>query len=349
MATNQTGVNLAGAELEIIDSEGNRIEKWISDGTVHILEGKLIAGGTYTLRELAAPPGYRIAEPVSFTVSEDGGDDIVIMEDEPTRLMIEKVGCEADGKTETGRLAGALIRIEDKKGREVYRFLTREDGAHEITGILKAGETYTAVEEEPPYGYEYAKPVTFTIPEEDEVVWIKLIDRKKAEPSHEREDGKTFPEIAVRKYDGVTLKGVAGAEFAVYRSDGSFLLSVSTGEDGRAEIKIHEPGMYTLVETKAPPGYRPSEEEYPFTVTGNENGRKELSVANYPVPETAGVITVHYDRRLEGDGNIFLKRRRLFPLPMAGDGPAGAGDLILGLILFGAAAMLWVRRRKRKK
>lgn len=345
----QAGINLAGAELEIIDSEGKRIETWISDGTVHVLEGKLIAGETYTLRELAAPPGYRIAEPVSFTVSEDGREDTVIMEDEPTRLMVEKIGCEADGKTETGRLAGALIRIEDKRGREVYRFLTREDGAHEITGILRAGETYTAVEEEPPYGYEYAEPVTFSIPEEDEVVWVKLIDRKKAEPPHERDNKKTFPGIAVRKYDGVTLKGLAGAVFAVYRSDGSFLLQVHTGEDGRAEIKIHEPGTYTLVETKAPPGYKPSEEEYPFTVTGNESGRKELSVANYPVQETAGLITVHYDRKLKGDGNIFLKRRRLFPLPMTGDGPAGAGELALVLILLGGTAMLWMRRRQWKK
>lgn len=346
---NQPGINLAGAELEIIDSEGNRVEKWITDGTVHILEGKLIAGESYTLRELSAPPGYRIAEPVSFTVPEDGSAGIVIMEDEPTRLVVEKIGCEADGKTETGRLAGALIRIEDKKGREVYRFLTREDAAHEITGILKSGETYTAIEEEPPYGYEYAEPVTFTVQEEDEVVWIKLIDRKKAEPPHDKENGKTFPETVLRKYDGITLKGLAGAVFAVYRNDGSFLLSVCTGEDGRAEIKIDEPGTYTLVETKAPPGYSPSEEEYSFTVTGHEKGRKELSVANYPVTETAGVITVHYDRNLKGDGNIFLKRRRLLPLPIAGDGSGGAGDLILGIILLGAVVTLWIRRRKKNR
>lgn len=177
----ETKEGLSGAELEITDESGIRIEKWVSDGTAHVLKGKLEAGKTYILREITAPAGYRTAEPVTFTVSEDGSMDQVVMMDVPTSVLIEKIGLEADGTTETGFLGGALIRIEDRRGREVYRFLSRDDAAHEVTGILKEGETYTAIEEEAPYGYERAEPVKFTVSAGEEKITVRMKDRKKPE------------------------------------------------------------------------------------------------------------------------------------------------------------------------
>ena len=58
----------------------------MSDGTAHVLKGKLEAGKTYILREITAPAGYRTAEPVTFTVSEDGSMDQVVMMDVPTSV-----------------------------------------------------------------------------------------------------------------------------------------------------------------------------------------------------------------------------------------------------------------------
>lgn len=344
----ETEAGLAGAVLEITDEEDNRIDKWTSDGKPHLIEGRLIAGKTYTLRELSAPPGYRKAEPVQFTVSDDGSDDIVVMEDMPTRIYIEKIGCEADKITETGKLKGALIRIEDQSGKEVYRFLTDKDSNHEVTGVLQEGETYRAVEEEAPYGYEKAEPVIFTVPEDGEIITVRMVDIKKEDYPPDNNGKDKTPEILIHKYDGVTLCALEGAEFAIYRSDGSFLTTVRTGKDGRAALQIHEPGTYTAVETKAPPGYQPSLVEYSFTIKANDAGRDEISVPNYP-EVTEGLITVYYDRNMAGRGNIFLEAGKLLGLPKAGDSGGVAGRLILFVIFLVGIGILWLRKRKRNQ
>ncbi len=76
-----TGAELAGATLQVIDENGEVVEEWISTNEPHMIEGKLIAGMTYTLREITAPDGYEIAEDVQFTVAEDGTVTEVVMKD----------------------------------------------------------------------------------------------------------------------------------------------------------------------------------------------------------------------------------------------------------------------------
>ena len=77
-----TDKELPGATLQIIDENGNVIEEWISSNEAHFIEGKLIAGKEYTLRETIAPEGYEIANEIRFTVNADGSVTEVIMYDE---------------------------------------------------------------------------------------------------------------------------------------------------------------------------------------------------------------------------------------------------------------------------
>lgn len=56
-----TGKELPGATLQIIDENGNVVEEWVSTNEPHMIEGKLIAGKEYTLKEIIAPEGYEIA------------------------------------------------------------------------------------------------------------------------------------------------------------------------------------------------------------------------------------------------------------------------------------------------
>ena len=79
-----TGEELPGATLQIIDENGNVIEEWISSNKARFIEGKLIAGKEYTLRETIAPEGYEIANEIRFTVNADGSVTEVIMYDERT-------------------------------------------------------------------------------------------------------------------------------------------------------------------------------------------------------------------------------------------------------------------------
>ena len=79
-----TGEELPGATLQIIDEDGNVVEEWVSTDEAHFIEGKLITGKEYTLRETIAPDGYEIANEIKFTVNADGSVTEVVMYDELT-------------------------------------------------------------------------------------------------------------------------------------------------------------------------------------------------------------------------------------------------------------------------
>ena len=61
----EEGNHLAGAKLQIIDSSGQIVDEWESNGTVHETQ---LPNGTYTLHEVEAPEGYVKAEDKTFTI-----------------------------------------------------------------------------------------------------------------------------------------------------------------------------------------------------------------------------------------------------------------------------------------
>ncbi len=67
-----SGEELEGATIQILDSEGNVVDAWVSSDEVHTTEG-LKTGEEYTLREMVAPEGYTIATETTFTIDETGG------------------------------------------------------------------------------------------------------------------------------------------------------------------------------------------------------------------------------------------------------------------------------------
>ncbi len=65
--TKTDGVSmLAGADLQLLDAEGNAVAVWTSTGEAYTIERLPI--GTYTLRETKAPSGYRKAEDMILEV-----------------------------------------------------------------------------------------------------------------------------------------------------------------------------------------------------------------------------------------------------------------------------------------
>ena len=130
-----TGEELPGATLQIIDENGNVVEEWVSTNEPHMIEGKLIAGKEYTLKEIIAPEGYEIANEIKFTVNDDGTVTEVVMYDEhapdletpPTVIIdIPHTGVSADNSAELYLVATAVImafgmlicKKNDKKQRK---------------------------------------------------------------------------------------------------------------------------------------------------------------------------------------------------------------------------------------
>ena len=130
-----TGEELPGATLQIIDEDGNVVEEWVYTDEAHFIEGKLIAGKEYTLRETIAPDGYEIANEIRFTVNADGSVTEVVMYDEhtpdletPPTVTIDtpNTGVSADNGAELYLVATAVImtfgmlicKKNDKKQRK---------------------------------------------------------------------------------------------------------------------------------------------------------------------------------------------------------------------------------------
>lgn len=78
-----TGKEIAGSKLNIKDQEtGDLIDEWVSDETVHEIDGdKFENGKEYILHEETAPNGYHVAQDITFTYNR-GKMETIVMSDE---------------------------------------------------------------------------------------------------------------------------------------------------------------------------------------------------------------------------------------------------------------------------
>ena len=112
---------ISGAKLQILDKDGKVVEEWTTDGTNHLIEGKLVVGEVYTLHEVSAPEGYEVAKDIEFAVKDTAdeqeinmidvykGDSKISTPDQPTKSSSTQGG----GATmQTGQeTAGVLIAL----------------------------------------------------------------------------------------------------------------------------------------------------------------------------------------------------------------------------------------------
>ena len=135
------GEELPGATIQILDSEGNVVDEWVSGEEAHDIEG-LKTGEEYTLREIIAPEGYTLTSDTTFSIDENGkvtstgttttdedGNTVLVVEDAKTHISVSKVDI-ADGE----ELPGATIQILDSEGNVVDEWVSGEE-AHEIEGL----------------------------------------------------------------------------------------------------------------------------------------------------------------------------------------------------------------------
>ncbi len=148
-----TGKEIAGAELEVIDSSGKVIDKWTSvDGQSHKISN-LVYGQTYTLRETTAPDGYSVSEEVTFVA---GSTNKVVMKDDPTKVIIKKLDT-----TTKKRVVGATLQILDEDNKVIKEWVTTDKDLV-ITNLL-VGKQYYVKEVKVPENYLQAEVVGFKI------------------------------------------------------------------------------------------------------------------------------------------------------------------------------------------
>ena len=257
------GEELIGAEMQLIDSEGNVVDEWISDGTNHVISE--LSAGSYVLKEIAAPDGYVIATDIRFTVDvygnvtvenvdstavSENGNPLIVMVDDTTKVQISKQDI-----TTGEELPGATIQIIDKDGNVVEEWVSTNE-SHFIEAELISGEKYTLHETAAPDGYVIANDVEFTVNSDGTVTEVVMRD--------------DTTKVQISKRDITTDKELAGATLQIIDENGNVVEEwVSTDEAYFIEGKLIAGKEYTLKEIIAPEGYEIAN-EIRFTV--NEDG-----------------------------------------------------------------------------
>ncbi|MCM1245289.1 MAG: SpaA isopeptide-forming pilin-related protein [Roseburia sp.] len=112
-----TGQGLRGAKFEVYDSKGNKVFHFTSKEEGYDITGKLAVGETYTFKEVEAPEGYKLAEPVKYTVKDTGKIQKVSVMDKKT----PKPKVPQTGGTTPAAIAFFLLLVLGGTGLVLYR------------------------------------------------------------------------------------------------------------------------------------------------------------------------------------------------------------------------------------
>lgn len=146
-----TGEEIEGAELKIVDENGNTIDSWTSTKTPHKVKG-LEEGKTYKLIETLAPYGYELTNEIEFTVTSDKEVQKIEMKDMPILQTVQLV--KKDSNTnEVIKDKFTFGLYEDQECTKLIKTVESDKDLGTVTfSDLRYG-TYFIKEESSPKGY----------------------------------------------------------------------------------------------------------------------------------------------------------------------------------------------------
>ena len=176
-----TGAGLSGCKIEVKTASGTVIGQYTTGNDGYAVIAGL-APGSYTYKELQAPPRYLLDQnEYTFTVS-DTGEVTGTLSFSNARITTSVPIKKVDDKGNP--LAGATIVVLDAKQKQVFSGKTGTDGVVTVGG-LKAGESYTYYESAAPEGYLVNNTkYTFTVSDKGVVSGLKdIVNQPKGSPT----------------------------------------------------------------------------------------------------------------------------------------------------------------------
>ncbi len=157
------GKEVEGASMQVLDTDGNVVDEWISTKEVHKIRN-LEEGKDYILHEDLAPAGYEMAKDLKFTVDSKLEDQHLTMIDK----KLDKVAITKYDITTKSELPGAKLKVTDQDGNVVDEWISTKE-AHIIEN-LHVSETYTLTEVQAPKQYAIASSIKFEVEDNGEVI-----------------------------------------------------------------------------------------------------------------------------------------------------------------------------------
>ena len=298
-----TGVELAGATLSVVDQDGNVVDTWTSvKGEEHLIE-RLTVGETYTLREEMAPYGYLVAKEVSFVVEDTAEIQEVEMQDDvPTGLLIiNKKGEFLDNVSPLDSIGGWIVHLFSYLSGalkdvtfEVYALedVRAADGesadyykADELVATITTDDTGYAKLENLPLGKYYVKEKEtaegYVLDGERREIDLTYRDQDTAVVTYSTDwqNNRQKAEVTVLKKEKDTDRMLSGAVFAlcakedVTNTAGEVIMEAdtvieekATDKDGKLTFEADLPigFAYYVKETSPAPGFATTAEVQEF-------------------------------------------------------------------------------------
>ena len=282
----QTTITLDGAVYELYRVSGSvdyLIGSYMTNDDGKIYADDLAFGDYYFIETIAAQGYGRYEGKIEFSLTPDHTEASLEITTTDTRLK----GSVWLKKTDTSDLAvkGAeygLYNDENDTLKGTYK--TNEEGIIEIDGLFW-GEYYI-VEITAPLGYEIDETeYKFSINRQtvNNKIYLRPVDERK----------KGIVKLIKESEDGILL---SGAEFSLYRNDGSLVSEKhTTSDDGTVTVTDLDWGSYYFIETKAPLGYGLNPDKIRFSVNYISSGKtQEITVID---PEIT--LEIHITKRIK--------------------------------------------------
>jgi len=270
----------------VVDSAGSSV--WAEDGKIKIKITENSQSKKIILKKL--PQGYDESNGVTLLYKKSGSQkvgkittapdpkyfNVNLQVENPTQAKILKLGENGE------KVKGAIFEMcysEDFKSSTVYEYTTDENGFTKLDDWALQGKTVYVREKFVPAPYIKS----------DEIKTFKVTNGGNVELKFTNKKAKG--EIRVLKVDKGTGKGLAGAEFELYKNsvDKSNLIGkFGTNSEGKLAIDSLELGKYILREIKAPEGY--------FIDKNNQDTEFNLEYKNQTVEKVVEERKINNDK-----------------------------------------------------
>ena len=295
---------LPGATLQVVDQDGNVIDEWVSTEEAHYIEGVLIAGETYTLKETIAPNGYALTSDIEFTVNDDGSVTHVVMynSDATGTVQIQK---RTEGMMNVEGITLILAGTSDS-GHDVHMTaVTDENGIATFTAVPVG--TYTVTED------ESTVPVAYMVADQLEVKVFEA-ETTNAEIYNNEKTGTI--EISKTTEGMLNLDGIEFILSGTSDSGREIEIKAVTDNDGKATFSNIPIGTYTITENgdTVPTGYLVADDQtvqvfYAETTNVVVNNEKIPETPDTPPATGAVVVSVPMIVLLSGLALISVRKK----------------------------------------
>lgn len=261
--------------------------------------------GHYRFVESMPAVGYKLSsDPVETDLDETTVGTIVKISQTGSRktgsVKLQKDS--ADGMPLAGAQFSLYKKSENSKTADTLvkeNLTTGTEGSTDVVSGLAWGDYYFA-ETKAPTGYRKSETrfeFAVTAENADAVQTVRIVN------------DRILGSVVLTKLDAATKsKKITGAEFCLYKNDGSLLKSgLTTDENGTISVADLEWGSYYFEETKAPAGYGLSASKIRFSVN-EENCATVQNLTDYsPVEQVQIMINKTINEQYEPFGNaVFL-------------------------------------------